>query len=475
MTVVSSPMLDTLWHDQDLQESALRRVVSDRLVQNPAPKCDDQIVGTYFFALRSTTLDKLAKEISYHATTGIKNPPQGTLLAECTGHAVGIDPFDAQRRIGLLHMAYPLKMFLDRSNQLTSVDLLHTLAGAIIFDVYENADARLLRIGIPDSVLKTFPGPAHGPKGLRRRTNFGESEPAFGTILKPTAGITPEDVGRLVAETAGCPLLMFIKEDENLYPGLPYSPVGKRAAAASQAIQKGSAARGGKGLIFAPHITSSPHQLLDHLHAALENGATGVMLSESFAGGAVRMVREATRHLSTPPAIYGHNAGIGVKCRSIWREVVDLLARLDGIDFRQTAPVRNGTPFIRPFGDEWIASEHALTSPLPGINPTMIARAGGLDQGNIILNLMDAEKRGLSESILFLAGSAINSVTDSNGNASPALGTEAMQQALDLHKSGELADVSSEDHLKILNTIAKGKGLSALCSALAQRYGQIGS
>ena len=87
------------------------------------------------------------------------------------------------------------------------------------------------------------------------------------------------------------------------------------------------------------------------------------------------MVREATKHLPRPPAIYGHNAGIGVKTRAIWREVIDMLARLDGIDFRQTAPVRPGQPFIRPYGEEWLASERILTCPLAGRKPTMIARA----------------------------------------------------------------------------------------------------
>ena len=108
----------------------------------------------------------------------------------------------------------------------------------------------------------------------------------------------------------------------------------------------------------------------------VEAGASGVMFSETYAGGTVRMVREATSQLKNPPAIYGHNAGIGVKTRSIWREVIDLLARLDGIDFRQTAPLRPGSPFIRPYGAEWHASEEALTRPIPGINPTMITRAG---------------------------------------------------------------------------------------------------
>ena len=53
-------------------------------------------------------------------------------------------------------------------------------------------------------------------------------------------------------------------------------------------------------------------------------------------------------------------------------KVIDLLARLDGIDFRQTAPVKTGKPFIRPYGDAWKASEAVLSEPLPGINPGLV-------------------------------------------------------------------------------------------------------
>ena len=88
------------------------------------------------------------------------------------------------------------------------------------------------------------------------------------------------------------------------------------------------------------------------------------------------------------------------------------------------------------------AAGHAVPPPLRGgmgglradfvlrhagaIKPTMIARAGGLDQGNIILNLADAERRGLAANVLFLAGSAINSVKNARGRPDPRLGTEAM-------------------------------------------------
>src|SRR5205814_9613481 len=124
------------------------------------------------------------------------------ILEECTGTAAGIDPFDATGRVGLLHMAYPLKMLLQPNGHLTSCDILHTVAGAIIFDVYENQDARLVSLQIPENVIRTFPGPAHGPKGVRQITNFPAEQPAFGTILKPTAGITPSEVGQLVSEIA---------------------------------------------------------------------------------------------------------------------------------------------------------------------------------------------------------------------------------------------------------------------------------
>ncbi len=225
--------------------------------------------------------------------------------------------------------------------------------------------------------------------------------------------------------------------------------------------------------MFAPQISGAPHEILASVEAALEAGANALMFSETFAGGTVRMVREATKSMEYPPAIYGHNAGIGVKTGGIWREVIDLLARLDGIDFRQTAPIKPGPPFLRPYGAEWEASEKILTQPLPGIRPTMIARAGALDQGNIGLNLADAERRGLSASILFLAGSAINSIKNADGKPDPKIGAEAMIEAIEVHRSGELAEVPPEKYLEALTGLAQRKGLKALQEALQQRYHEV--
>ncbi|MBI4551314.1 MAG: hypothetical protein HY710_03550, partial [Candidatus Latescibacteria bacterium] len=352
MPLLNSSTLDLLWRDWDAREVLLREVVTERLAAAPPPVMDEYVVATYFFAFRTMKLEDAVEEISYHATSGVRHPPAGSLLAQCSAIPAGVDPFDATERIGLLHVAFPLKMMLQPDGHLTSCDILHTTAGAIIFDVYENQDARLIALQLPERIIRTFPGPAHGPRGVRRLTGFAPDQPAFGTILKPTAGITPDEVGRLVEDAARCLLFLFVKEDEDLYPNLDYSPAAERTRQAIAAIERARDERGGLGLIFAPHISGAPHEILDTVDAVLDAGATGVMFSETFAGGTVRLVREATKHRSPPPAIYGHNAGIGVKTRGIWREVIDLLARLDGIDFRQTAPVRPGIPFLRPYGPE---------------------------------------------------------------------------------------------------------------------------
>ena len=257
MKKLDSNLSTLLWFDADAREVALRDIVTERMAENPPPAVDDHIVATYFMALRSTQLAHAAKDIAYHATSGIKNPPPGSLLAQCTAHAAGVDAWDSTGRIGLLHMAFPLKMLLQPDGHLTSCDILHTVAGAIIFDVYENQDARLVSLQIPEHVLRTFPGPAYGPFGLRQQNGFATEEPAFGTILKPTAGITADEVGKLVAEIAENRLFLFVKEDEDLYPNLDYSPVQERTRNAMAAIQRAKEKRAGRGLIFAPHITGA--------------------------------------------------------------------------------------------------------------------------------------------------------------------------------------------------------------------------
>src|SRR5438045_2286731 len=108
MSYLNSATLDRLRDDFDAREAILRQVVQDRLGANPPPRMPEHIVATYYFAFRTTTLERAVEEISYHATSGIKHPPRGSLLEQCSARQAGVDPFDASGRVGLLHVAFPL-------------------------------------------------------------------------------------------------------------------------------------------------------------------------------------------------------------------------------------------------------------------------------------------------------------------------------------------------------------------------------
>src|SRR5262249_22213192 len=119
MNPLTSATLTRLRDDFDARAELLRQVVADRLGASPPPSVPDHVVATYYFAFRSQTLARAVEEISYHATSGIKNPPAGSLLAQCSARQAGVDPFDSTGRIGLLHVAFPLKMMRHPDGHLT--------------------------------------------------------------------------------------------------------------------------------------------------------------------------------------------------------------------------------------------------------------------------------------------------------------------------------------------------------------------
>ncbi len=468
MRRLSSEVLQTMKLDLDGREEAIRSAVYEALAELPKPDLSDQIVVTYWVHAATLSPAQVGKEISYHMTSGVRKAPAGSLLEQCTGRVLDAVEFDETGRLGIVRVGFPLKMLLHEDGSIYSTDILHITAGEGVFGLTENIDIKLCNVGMSDEVLSLFPGPAYGAPGVREVTGFGD-EVAFGTILKPCTGITPEEEAGIVAQAATNPMFLFVKEDENYMPSVPFAPLRARLASALAAVRGASAQRGGRGLIYAPHITAPPDILKEHVRICADAGANGVMFSDLFAGGAIRMVRDMTKHLPHPPAIYAHNSGISNRTRHIYREVLDMFVRLDGGDFRQTAPVTAGRSLLRPFGLEWRKCEEVLSMPLAGHPPVMMARAGGLDQGNIITNLIDVARGAGVANYLFLAGSAINGIKNSGGEYDPALGAEAMQQALRVYRDGVFSE-TSDNHAAELKSYADANGLDALSTALAQRY-----
>jgi ribulose 1,5-bisphosphate carboxylase large subunit-like protein len=470
MNELNSELLGIFKFDLEKRDELIRKTVFDCLAQLSKPDLSRHIVATYFTWAHNLTPAQVGNEICYHMTSGVRKAEPGTLLDRCTGRVLDSVCFDKEERMGIVRVAFPLEMLQDSEGRIYSTDILHIAAGAGVFSLRENRDAILCDIAMSDEVLATFPGPAYGAPGIRKLTNL-DDDVAFGTILKPCTGITPQEEAGIIYEAASNPLFVFIKEDENFLPHVPFAEVKTRAQHAIKAIERAKTGRDGRGLIFANHVTAPPHLIRDHIKAVLDLGINGLMFSEYYIGGAVRMVREMTRNMENPPVIYGHNGGIDSMTHCIWREVLDLFARLDGIDFRQTAPyTHGGMSLLRPYGLEWRNVESILTKPLGGHAPVMIARAGGLDQGNLIANFIDIKNNDCDlRNYLFLAGSAINGIKNDTGKYDPRVGAEAMQQTISIYNEGVFSTLEQATPQE-LKKIAKERGFNSLRRALEQRY-----
>ena len=418
---------DLLWFDPDVREVRLRQLVTERMAASSLrPTVEDHVVATYFLALRHTTLHSAAKEIAYHATSGSQESAARLAAGRSARHTrPASTPGTRRGRMGLLHVAFPLKMLLQPDGHLTSCDLLHTVAGAIIFDVYESQDARLVSLADSRSTCcGRFPGRPTGRAGLR----------AADRLRRRGAGLRhdPEADGRHHAGRSRQPggrgrrsvrCSCSSRKTRTSIPNLDYSPVAERVRQGGGGHRAGARrSGGGKGLIFAPHITGAPHEMLEtaargdrgrghrrdvQRDLCRRHGADGPRGHEAPAAAAGHL-RPQRRHRREDPRrhLARSDRPVGPAGRHRFPP--------DGPD-----PARARRSSGRTARNGRRRSE-ILSRELPGIKPTMIVRAGGLDQGNIILNLADAERRGLTSNVLFLAGSAINSVKNADGPARSA-------------------------------------------------------
>jgi ribulose-bisphosphate carboxylase large chain len=372
----------------DKREEIIRKEVEGHLSDFEVVDTKDHIVVTYFIhTIKSTNIEKSAQEIARLQTSGERYTGNGTRLQKSTGYFLDSIPFNSEKTAGLVRIAFPVvNMWDTRHDTIYSSEILHIVAGAVQFDFPKNIDIKLVDISISEEIISAFPGPAFGPKGLREMAEY-RSGVAFGTIGKPKTGLTADEYALVIAEAAKNPLFLFVKDDENYGVWYKDCPLNERVRRVSEAIKKANEIRGKGEIIYAPHIGNFVQNLKENIDIALDKGATAIMFSEIYGRGGVRLARDYMMRTGRQVPIYGHNGGITPLTRVIYREILDMFARLDGIDIRQTGPIgTHETPLLRPYGREWETSERVLTKPLGKHKPVMVARAGGLDQGNIILS-----------------------------------------------------------------------------------------
>jgi len=275
--------------------------------------------------------------------------------------AVG-DP--ATRRRAIVKLRFPLDNFGP-----SIPNLLAAVAGNL-FEVKELAAIKLIDLDLPEEFAERYAGPQFGVEGTRRLV----SRPAgvlLGTIIKPSIGLSPEEIAEVVDElaTAG---IDFIKDDE-LQGNGKGAPLAERVKAVMPVLER-HADRTGVKPMYAFNITDDIDRLEANHDLVVNAGGTCVMACINMIGLAGL---DYLRRRSSVP-IHGHRAMFGAISRSeqlgIGFRAWQKLARLCGADHLHTNGISNK---FYETDAQVLDSIAAVREPLLGLTSTVPVLSSG--------------------------------------------------------------------------------------------------
>lgn len=321
----------------------------------------------------------------------------------------------ALRRRAILRLRFPLDNFGP-----SLPNLLAAVAGNL-FELKELAAIKLIDLDLPAAFAVRYPGPKFGLAGTRRLMSRPEGA-MIGTIVKPSIGLSPEQLAELVGELVAAGV-DFIKDDE-LQGNGPHAPLEARVRAVMPVLQR-HADRTGVMPMYAFNITDDIGRLEANHDLVVAAGGTCVMACVNLVGFAG--LEFLHRHAQVP--IHGHRTMLGSVMRSAqvgigfraWQKI----ARLSGADHLHTNGISNK---FYETDAEVLDSIAAVRADLLGIRPTVPVLSSGQWGG---LAHATYEAVGSSD-VLVLAGGGIHGHPDG-----AAAGVESMRAAWASAERGE--------------------------------------
>jgi ribulose-bisphosphate carboxylase large chain len=259
---------------------------------------------------------------------------------------VSIDAAEAKERPSLPGAQRPANATRVKCGEVTIEWPLHNFGASIpnllaaiagnIFELRELAGIKLLDVDLPEAFTARYPGPQFGVAGTRRLMSADGI--MIGTIVKPSIGLTPEQLRPIVRELVDAGI-DFIKDDE-LTANPPYSPLAERAKVVMEEIERG-AQRTGKRSMYAFNITDDFDLLPSHYETIARLGATCAMVCVNLVGFAGLAY---LRSFCEMP-IHGHRAMMGAFMRDpalgLDFRVFQKLVRLCGADHLHAGGMKN--------------------------------------------------------------------------------------------------------------------------------------
>lgn len=397
----------------------------------------EYILAKYYIQTKRN-LKEVAEKIAREETTGnwVGSGKPTKLFRKAQAYVKEIQ--EVGRGKGIIEILFPL-VNLNLDDPFSAIWLF--LTGGPVFEYPDYQKVRLLDFELPKSLLKKFPGPKFGIKGTRKIMNLKEDDLILGTIIKPCAGLTPNEVAKKCYE-ASAGGVNFIKDDEKMN-NPEYCPLKKKVKLVAKMLKKAYEETGNK-TIYAPHITTRPDKIKEMAKIAIECGADAVMFNYFAAGFASLQILAEDKNISVP--IYAHSGGRSIFSRvpnqGIDSRVIAKLVRLCGGDYFQIGVVGG---YLLGTKEEMLEFVRIFREKIDKVKDTVPVVAGGLTAINIIDNI-----KAFGLNIMGLAGTSIL-----NHPMGIRAGVLAFHQAKDAYFKGIPLKEYARDHPELRMELEK--------------------
>ena len=354
----------------------------------------DSLQATYYIETDKNLAEVAAGLVELETTgkwSGKTAPTE--LYKRCRGEVLSVNEFEKGK--GTVTLLYPMVNFNMEESAFSSLWLY--MIGGATHALIDYTKSRLIDFELPEEYNKYFTGPLWGVKGVKEYLGVPAHEPIIGTIVKPTAGLTAGEVADMCGEFASGGL-QFIKDDEKMM-NTPYCPLEERVTKVMANIRRAED-KTGKKVLYCPHITTGPENVLKLAETAVKAGARGLMINifaSSFSS--IKILRD---NFDLPVYVHcgGKEAFGRAEGQGVSPEVVVKFSRLLGGEFFRSNIL--GGYLVGGSTGEIHSLIDVMRKPMKGIKDMTPALSGGLNPKNLMENL-----EAFGTDVMVLAGTGI--------------------------------------------------------------------
>jgi ribulose-bisphosphate carboxylase large chain len=387
------------------------------------------IVASYFFHPRKgVTPEGAARAICEEGTSSMRGPIpiQADYARRLDGSVVSVT---SHGRGFVARIRYPAELF-EPGN---IAQYLSVVAGNVsgIADV----DAiRLVDVEYPEPLARMFRGPKFGIEGIRKLIG-SKNRPHIGTVIRPKAGLTPEDTAAVAYEAAigGVDLII----DSEIMADQEFCSLENRVPLVMTELDDAKDETG-RRVLYAVNVTTRPDQIVERAARAIELGANMIMVNAFATGFGVLQVLSQDPAIRVPIHVHRtmHAALTRYPGHGIAMRPLAQIMRFLGADQLQTGSVTGKS--IHDAARVKLSNQ-VLTCSCHAVKPVFPVSGGGLHPV-----IVAGEIEALGTDCVLMAGAGIYEHPDGI-----AAGARAMRQAVDAYVAGTTAEEYAKDHFEL--------------------------